>query len=86
MKSYVLCRGQFSDEYVLKIKNEINSTWHCIETRNPANVLKYGGNVLFILSGSATQQKEQTVKVRATGGSSIGALTVKLGELKKLFS
>lgn len=84
MKSYILCRGNFTDEYVAKIKNEMNG-WHCIMTRRPVNLLKCGGNVLYILSGSNTQQKEQTVKVRFCGGASIGALTIKLGELGTIF-
>jgi hypothetical protein len=84
MKSYILCRGGFTDEYVLKIKNEMPPDWHCILTRKSVNLLKCGGNVVYILSGSNTQQKEQTVKVRFCGGASIGALTIKLGDLAAL--
>jgi hypothetical protein len=85
MKSYILCRGGFTDDYVAKIRNAMNG-WHCILTRRAVNLLKCGGNVLYIFSGSPTQQKEQTVKVRFCGGASVGALTIKLGELGTLFN
>lgn len=86
MKSYILSRGGFTDDYVAKIRNEMPNGWHCILTRRAVNLLKCGGNVLYILSGSPTQQKEQTVKVRFCGGASIGVLTIKLRELTGLFN
>ena len=84
MRSYVLCRNHFTDSFVEQIKAEIPG-WHCIEKRFDANVYKQPPNVLCVIAGSATQQKEQRVKVRFCGGSSIGSLTVGLKELGDLF-
>ena len=83
MKSYVLCRNHFTDSFVEQIKAEIPG-WHCIEKRFDANVYRQPPNVLCIIAGSATQQKEQRVKVRFCGGSSIGSLTVGVKELGEL--
>jgi hypothetical protein len=85
MKSYILNRSHFSDAFVKEIQAGIPAELHCIETRRPATASIVPPNVLCVISGSPTQQKERCVKIRFGGGSSLGALTVPLQQLRPIF-
>lgn len=77
----MLCRGGFTDEYVARIRAQAIG-WHCVETRSPTDEGHRGlsPDILIVVSGSATQQKTQTLKVRFVGGAAAGAFTLPLAK------
>ena len=85
MRSYILSREHFSDRFVAEIKAAIPAGWHCIETRHPVNAAVQPPNVLCILSGSPTQQKERSVKIRYGGGAAGGAFNLPVQKLEEFF-
>jgi hypothetical protein len=85
MKSYILCRQHFSDAYVEKIKACADPAWHCHESRHPVNAAIQPPNILLILGGAPSNQKEQSVTVRFGGGSAKGTFQVALADLKSFF-
>ena len=85
MKSYVLSHGSFGDAYVKQIQEAIPEGWHCIMSRHPIDAAIQPPNVLCVIGGSPTQQKERTVRVRLGGGSSKGAFIVAVAGLREFF-
>lgn len=79
MPKLMLCRGAFTDEYVARIRAQATG-WHCVETRSAADdgYRLLSPDILIVVSGSVTQQKTQSLKVRFVGGAAAGAFTVPL--------
>lgn len=81
MKHCILCTMNFNSSYINLIQQQIPSTWKVRIAKESIEAVSQSPSILCVLGGSATQQKEQTLKVRFSGGSSTGTLTVPLLEL-----
>jgi hypothetical protein len=82
MPSYILCKLGFQKSYIQRIRDETPSEWHIVETWQPVNVATVHPRILFIVSGSPTQQKEQMLRIRFGGGSAAGAFTIRLSDFR----
>jgi hypothetical protein len=78
--AYILCRQGFSDAFVAKILAATPDGWRVVQTWEPMSSCDLQPNTFFIVSGSPTQQKTQTLKIRFGGGSSLGAFNLPLGK------
>jgi hypothetical protein len=79
--TFVLCRKDMSEDTVERVYKRIPVGWAVIESEEPVRASGLGGNVLFVLSG-----REGALRVRFTGGSSVGAFGVNWTELGALFA
>lgn len=79
--TFILCRAGMSDTLVQQIWNTVPETWSVVETEDSVRANQYGGNILFVLSG-----KDGSLRLRFTGGSAVGAFSIKVRELPSLFS
>ena len=79
MKRYILCRNNFSDEFVKQIEAATPPDWHIVMSRKGVAASAISPNYLFIVSGSRTQQKEQTLKIRFGGGAAARTFNLPLG-------
>jgi hypothetical protein len=79
--AFVLCRQEMSEDTVEEVYKRVPAGWSVIESEEPVQASGLGANVLFVLSG-----KEGRLRVRFTGGSSVGAFRVNWKELEALFA
>lgn len=86
MKRYILCRNHFSDDFVKQIEAATPPDWHIVMSRKEVNAASVSPKYLFVVSGSPTQQKEQTLKIRFGGGAAAGAFNLPLGEFAEFLS
>lgn len=83
MRTYILSRAAFSDAYVERILAATPADWHVVHTRAQTDAASIRPNILFVLGGSAQNQKTQTVRIRFGGGSATGPITVPIQKLEE---
>ncbi len=78
--AYVLVTQHFSEAMVARIRAATPAGWSIQEEEENVVASKLGCNVLFVLAG-----KDNQLKVRFAGGSSVGAFALPFSALPAFF-
>ncbi len=80
--TFVLCKQDMPEEIVEQIWAATPAGWAVQESEEPVQASRLGANILFVVTGYAKGR----LRIRFTGGSSVGAFTLPLQDLPSFFT